>query len=359
MLFASVEMSMFMRLLAAAVFMTAGLCLFLLLLNRRLILIRDSAYKTSLITFTFTAFMISSGVAGYAAGISIWLLLPAVILVGISVGEVRRAVIRWRFRGSSPVSRENVNVSLTRPFTTVELQVAHYEVDCPHLKGRGFTVVHISDLHVNGDLPHDYYVAVMKRVNREQPDLVFITGDFVTKREFVSLVPGILALAKSRLGVFAILGNHDYWADAGNVADAVRSAGVVLLHNGCQRVHISECDDVLICGCEDPWGEGRWQAPAIADGDVVLVLTHTADNIYRLSRTGVTAAFAGHYHAGQCRMPLLGSVVVPSKYGRRFDHGHFVVDGTHLFVTSGIGVAVLSLRAYCQPDIFVVRFSGA
>jgi hypothetical protein len=251
-----------------------------------------------------------------------------------------------------------VNVSLTQPFTTTELQVAHYEVDCPYLKGRGFTIAHLSDLHVTGDLPRDYYVAVMERVNQAQPDLVFITGDFVTKLEFVSLVPGILEVVTSRLGVFAILGNHDYWADASRVANAVRSAGVVLLHNGCQRVHVSDCDDVLICGCEDPWGETRWQAPIIAAGDVVLVLTHTADNIYRLSRAGVTAAFAGHYHAGQFKIPLLGSVVIPSKYGRRFDHGHFVVDGTHLFVTSGIGAAMPSFRVYCQPDIFVVRFRG-
>ncbi len=359
MLLGVVGMSMFMRLLIAAVFMTAGLCLFLLLLNRRLILLQDSAYKTSLIAFTFVAFLVSSGVAGYVAGFSIWLLLPAIILVGISVGEVRRAMIRWRSRGSLPVYRENANVPLTRPFTTTKLQVAHYQVDCAHLTGKGFTVVHVSDLHVTGNLPRDYYVDVMKRVNEAQPDLVFITGDFVTGLGLVSLVPDILEVVTSHLGVFAILGNHDYWAGADSVAEAVRSAGVVLLHNGCQRVHVSDCDDVLICGCEDPWGKGQWQSPSIADDEVVLALTHTADNIYRLSRAGVTAAFAGHYHAGQVKIPLLGSVVVPSKYGRRFDHGHFVVDGTHLFVTSGIGAAMPAFRVYCQPDIFVVKFRGS
>ncbi|MCP4539787.1 MAG: hypothetical protein GY832_21830 [Chloroflexi bacterium] len=352
-------MSLFIRLLVATVFMTAALCLFLLLLNRRLILIKDSAYKTPLIASIFVAFMVSSGVLGYAAGFSIWLLLPIVILVGILVGEVRRAVIRWRFRGPSPVSRENVNVSLTQPFTTTELQVAHYEVDCPQLKGSGFTVVHISDLHVTGDIPRDYYVAVMERVNKAQPDLVFITGDFVTKLEFVSLLPGILEVAKSRRGIFAVLGNHDYWTDAKSVADAVRSAGVVLLHNGCQRIAVGDRDEVLIYGYEAPWGESQLQMPVAADGDIALVLTHTADNIYRLSRARVKAAFAGHYHAGQIRIPLLGSVVVPSKYGRRFDHGHFIIDGTHLFVTSGVGAAMPPFRVYCQPDIFVIRFRGS
>ena len=358
MLFDTMGMTVFMHLFAVVVFMAAGLCLFLLLLNRRLILIKDSPYKTPLIVFTFFALMLSSGVLGYAVGFSVWLLLPVVILSGILVGEIRRAVIRWRFRGALPVSRENVNISLTQPFTTTELQVAHYDVRCPNWKGGEFTVVHISDLHVNDDLPRDYYMAVMKRVNEAKPDLVFITGDFVTKLEFISHVPGILEAAASRLGVFAILGNHDYWAGAGRVADAVRSAGVALLHNGCQRVHVGNDGHVLICGCEDPWGESRWQSPCIADGEMVLALTHTADNIYHLNQAGVTAVFAGHYHAGQVKIPVLGSLVVPSRYGRRFDHGHFVVNGTHLFVTSGIGAAMPSFRVYCQPDIFVVRFSG-
>jgi len=54
------------------------------------------------------------------------------------------------------------------------------------------------------------------------------------------------------------------------------------------------------------------------------------------------------------RLPFLGSIVVPSLYGRRFDHGHFVVNGTHLFVSSGIGVSSPQFRLFCRPDIFIV-----
>ncbi len=68
--------------------------------------------------------------------------------------------------------------------------------------------------------------------------------------------------------------------------------------------------------------------------------------------------FAGHYHAGQIRILYLGSLVIPSLYGRRFDHGHFLVNGTHLFVTSGIGTATFPIRLYCQPDIFIVDILG-
>jgi predicted MPP superfamily phosphohydrolase len=51
-------------------------------------------------------------------------------------------------------------------------------------------------------------------------------------------------------------------------------------------------------------------------------------------------------------------VIVPSRFGRLFDHGHFVVNGTHLFVSSGVGSATPALRFYCQPDIFVIDVAG-
>jgi len=56
----------------------------------------------------------------------------------------------------------------------------------------------------------------------------------------------------------------------------------------------------------------------------------------------------------QIRVPLLGSIIVPSVYGRRFDHGHFIVNGSHLFVAGGIGAANPAFRIYCQPDLFIV-----
>ncbi len=94
--------------------------------------------------------------------------------------------------------------------------------------------------------------------------------------------------------------------------------------------------------------------PRQQNGLLHVVLSHTPDTRYRLSACSADLMFSGHYHAGQIRAPMFGPIVVPSIYGRRFDHGHFVVNGTHLFVASGIGAANPPVRIYCQPDIFVV-----
>jgi predicted MPP superfamily phosphohydrolase len=302
------------------------------------------------------------------------LLAPALVLLAVLAGELHRWLIRWRCRGSLPVETMDFGITLGRPDTTTDLAVLSYELAVPAWRGRDLRVVHVSDLHLNGDLPIEYYRAVLARVAAADPDLLFYTGDFVTRVEFASLLPDLLALARGRLATVAVLGNHDYWADAERVAEAVRAAGVTLLGNGCVRIPLSLSNvpgssevpgtwqsssaHLLIAGYERPWSPEPWQPPAVAPGELALMLTHTPDNVYRLSRLGFTAIFAGHYHAGQIRLPWLGSLVVPSRYGRRFDHGHFVVNGTHLFVTAGVGSAVPPKRIYCQPDIFVVDVRG-
>ena len=89
-----------------------------------------------------------------------------------------------------------------------------------------------------------------------------------------------------------------------------------------------------------------------------LVLSHTPDNIYEVAERGATALFAGHTHGGQFRLPLLGPLVVPSRYGRRFEEGHFVVNGTHLFVSAGVGADAPALRLWCPPELIVVDLVG-
>jgi predicted MPP superfamily phosphohydrolase len=346
------------RWFAEAISLTAGSSLFLLILNRQLILIRDSSYKGALIAVTFVALIAGSWFYGSTAGFSGWIFLPAAVLAALLAGEVRRGVIRWRLRGSSPAETENANISLSKPFTTTDLRTDRYEVLCPDWRGREFTVVHISDLHIDEHPPYEYYLGVMDRVNEANPDLIFITGDFVSRDKYTPVVPGLLKRLDSRRGIFAVLGNHDYWAGAQGVAEAVLDAGVVLLYNGSRQVDMDDGNRIHVWGCEDPWSETQWRPPGAAGDEIVLALSHSPDNIYDLSNAGATAVFAGHHHAGQFRIPLFGSVIVPSRFGRRFDHGHFVVGGAHLFVSAGIGVGSPAFRLYSQPDIFVVKFSG-
>ena len=90
-----------------------------------------------------------------------------------------------------------------------------------------------------------------------------------------------------------------------------------------------------------------------------IVLSHTPDNVYALQALGVDAVFAGHTHGGQMRLPFLGAIIVPSRYGRRFDRGHFVVGKTHLFVSTGVGADEPAFRLWCPPDLVAVDLVGS
>jgi uncharacterized protein len=358
--------------LSMFLWLIAGGCAYLFFLNRYLIELKDRGRKFPIIATSLVAAAMGSAVVGYLSAGTLWMAVPCAVLAATLLGEVRRAVLRWRCRGDPPVMQENVGISLGQPLTTTDLAFARYEITCRGWSGRDLRIAHVSDFHANHSLPLTYYESAMRWVAETQPDLVFLTGDFVSKREFVPLLPRFLSLARGRLGTIAVLGNHDYWASGTEVADAVRSAGATWLGSGCLDLVVEKpttpSEDapgqeitssgafLRVCGCEEPWARGEWHPP---EPDVLtVVLTHTPDNIYKLSGPGVAAVFAGHYHAGQVRVPGLGALVVPSAYGRLFDHGHFFVNGTHLFVTAGVGAAVPPFRVYCQPDIFIVDIRG-
>ncbi len=217
-------------------------------------------------------------------------------------------------------------------------------------------VAHLSDFHLNSHLPLSYFREAMGRVAEAEPDVVVFTGDFVTYREYIPLMGDVLPRATGRLGSFGVIGNHDRWAGSEAVRATAESAGVRMIGGQTVRLATGTGHAVVLSGFEHPWGEKRWVLPQPMPGELQLVLTHTPDNVYALRDQGFNAIFAGHYHGGQIRVPGLGPLVVPSKYGRLFDQGHFVFGQTHLFVTSGVGSAEPPLRIWCPPDVLIVDF---
>jgi predicted MPP superfamily phosphohydrolase len=343
------------QLLAILIWVPAGVALFVFVYGRFILHLRNTQLKFVLILISL------SGVAGLCfltallSGWSAWLLLPGCVLLAAVAVEVQRLVIRHRCRASKPVEARNTNISLFKPFTTLDLAMRRYDVRAPGWRGGRLRVAQISDLHVHSGLPMAHYHEVMDCVRGMEPDLLLITGDFLTQYESLGLLADALSGAAARLGVYGILGNHDHWEGGAEVSGVIRAAGIRLLGNGWERV--DHDSGVILSGCEEPWGQGPWQPPP-AGGDPVLVLTHTADNIYRIARTKPLAVFAGHYHGGQAVLPGWGPIIIPSRLGRRFTHGHFALGGTHLFVTAGVGAAFPPVRIFCKPEVLVVDFCG-
>jgi predicted MPP superfamily phosphohydrolase len=159
----------------------------------------------------------------------------------------------------------------------------------------------------------------------------------------------ILGRLRWRLAAFAILGNHDYWYEPPFIRRRLRRLGVRVLENGYEQIDVRG-QPLVVIGHEGPWLR---PAPDLADcpaGAFRLCLSHTPDNIRWARRQGVDLMLSGHVHGGQVRVPVFGSLLVPSRYGRRFDCGTFAEDPTLLHVTRGLG-GQEPLRYGCKPEV--------
>jgi predicted MPP superfamily phosphohydrolase len=220
----------------------------------------------------------------------------------------------------------------------------------------GLRVVALSDLHVgNPYMDVARLRAIVARTNALAPDLIVLLGDFVTLRDSGHYVePEViapeLAALHARLGVFAVLGNHEPGRIGRRMRAALEHAGIAVLDQRCVvlpgPLALAGVADVLTRD-EDPAGAIASCADHAAP---ILMITHNPD-VFPEVDARVSLTLAGHTHGGQVRLPLIGPLIVPSRYGRRYAAGHIVENGRHLFVTTGAGSSHLPLRFGVPPEI--------
>ena len=340
-----------------AIWLGAGAGLWLFLVNRIVLHWSNSTFKA------LTMAVLAVGLFGLAWAArahrrrTLWQGMAVVLLGAFAIGEVHRAWLRFQCRGRAEEIGVAQGMQWTHPWTTTDLLVRRRVLSVPQEVGR-VRIAHLTDLHIAPSISWDYYESIVERTNAEAPDVIVLTGDYLSKAEYLPLFRRWLSLPlRARLGVYAVLGNHDYWANAAERGCGKRSSSLTVhvLQGECSRL-TGGAEHVVLCGTDAPWGRD-YAARAVLPGDFVVALSHTPDNIYDL-RGRAHAVFAGHYHGGQGRIPGVGALIVPSVFGRRFDHGDFSVDGTELFVSAGVGADYPPLRVYCQPELLLVDLVG-
>jgi predicted MPP superfamily phosphohydrolase len=279
-----------------------------------------------------------------------------------------RRLLRWRLAGWLALAALPLAVwafwlepaSLVVRETRLDLPA--WPVECG-----GLRVALLADLHVgspfNGRGKLD---EIVRRTQAARPDLILLGGDYV-----IQGVPGgrfvppeetaaALGRLKAPLGVWAVLGNHDWWLDAPRVRTALETAGIPVLEDQSRELTRGACH-FWLAGISDLW-EGRHDVPGtlagVPPGVPVLVLTHNPD-IFVDIPPRVTLTLAGHTHGGQVWLPVLGRPIVPSRYKQRFAIGHIVEQGRHLFVSPGLGTSILPVRFLVPPEISVVRLRAS
>lgn len=225
----------------------------------------------------------------------------------------------------------------------------------------------ISDLHVGSPYINAKKVErVVATTNNAQPDMIVILGDFVIQDvvggKFVEpeAIAASLKDLHAPLGVFAVLGNHDWWLDGLRVQRALEAVGIRVLENDVQEVR-RDGQSIWLAGVGDVWtGHAEIQSTLrkIPERQNIIVLTHNPDIFPELPAT-VSLTLAGHTHGGQVNLPLLGRLQVPSRFGQRYAAGLIKEGSKQLFVTTGVGSSLIPVRFRVPPEIAILKINAA
>ena len=232
----------------------------------------------------------------------------------------------------------------------------------------GFRIVQISDFHYD-----DIFSVVPLRkaidvVNQLQPDVVVLTGDFVTspvsdsrrgsgRRAAKRIEPCSLLLAqiRARSATLAVLGNHDLDTDPAHITAVLQSHAIPVLRNRSvplerdgKRLWLSGVDDVL-AGKADL----GLALKGIPPDEPVVLLAHEPDWADYVAHHPVDLQLSGHSHGGQVRLPLIGALYLP-KLGRKYPWGLRRIGPLTLYTNAGIGTIRVPMRLNCPPEITLI-----
>jgi predicted MPP superfamily phosphohydrolase len=219
----------------------------------------------------------------------------------------------------------------------------------------------LSDIHAGGRFIDERKLRlIVERTNQLNPDLIVILGDYISgRRNNHAMNPEVFAPIlkdfRAPLGVYTVLGNHDWWFDGLRVRRALEANGIKVLENDVARIEVHG-KPLWLLGLADLWTRTPRIHPTIEnvpEGEPIIAIAHNPDIFPQLPER-VSLFLGGHTHGGQVRLPLIGTVVHTSDYGDRYEAGHVFENGHHLFVTTGIGTSIIPVRFRVPPEIVLL-----
>jgi predicted MPP superfamily phosphohydrolase len=263
--------------------------------------------------------------------------------------------------------------------TPWSLSLVRHRIPIPNLPHAldGIRLVQLTDTHLGPRIPASFIRQAVDMAIGLDPDLFVLTGDYVHMgRSYIepaaALFKPLSETRAGRLGVIGVIGNHDHYADAGAVRAALAGVGVRVLHN--QRLFLDESrglarilrTDASLCiaGVDDLL-EGtpdlRESLGGVPDDVPRVLLSHNPDyaedSILKAFRADLM--ISGHTHGGQVRLPVVGSPLIPSRFGQKYAHG--LVRGPHcpVLVGAGVGMSLLPVRVGVDPEVVEITLTRA
>lgn len=217
-------------------------------------------------------------------------------------------------------------------------------------------IAFISDLHYKSLLKEEGLADLVRLLSSLHADVLLMGGDYHEGCQYVAPLMAALALVKTPLGTYAVLGNNDYEACYSEVVNEMKRRGIRLLEHKVDTLKRGR-DRILVAGVRNPFDlkqNGQSPTLALSPDDFVILLTHTPDYAEDVPVTHADLILAGHTHGGQ--VTLFGyAPVVPSRYGQRFLTG-LKYNSAHIpmIVTNGIGTSQHAIRLFAPAEVVMI-----
>ena len=237
----------------------------------------------------------------------------------------------------------------------------------------GLTIAQLSDFHYDEEFTVIPIRKAIAMVNDLHPDLIALTGDFVTIPPLAEYVPTakmgahaaepcaeILSQLRSKLGSYAILGNHDSDSDGPRVIGALQARGITVLTNRSLpieqaggRLWLAGIADALV-GTPDL----RATLDQVPKGEPVVLLAHEPDFADEAAKHAIDLQLSGHSHGGQIRLPMIGAPFLPDM-AHKYPWGLYHIGLTTLYTNSGLGTIRIPVRINAPPEVTLFTLRAA
>lgn len=241
------------------------------------------------------------------------------------------------------------------------IEIVPLELTLPRLHGAfdGFRLVQISDIHMGTGMTPHRLLHIVQMVNQQQPDVIAITGDFVTHGSASRHASGLVAALsqlRAKEKIVAVLGNHDHWTDAAAIRQIIRQSGLFDISNSVYSLRRGE-GILHFAGVDDHWyGKDRLDEVLnkLLDDGAAILLAHEPDYADISAPTGrFDLQISGHTHGGQIILPFMNRPLVLPRHGHKYPLGRYQVGQMIQYTNRGVGTILPAVRFNCRPEITV------
>ncbi|MBP3958788.1 metallophosphoesterase [Gemmata sp. G18] len=244
------------------------------------------------------------------------------------------------------------------------VQVTRPTIVLPHLPKAfdGTTVALLTDIHHGPFTSLDYVNAIVRTTLTLRPDLIVLGGDYSLKEgKYIRPCFDAMAALNAPLGVYGVLGNHDYWHGLEETREGFRTAGIGELTN--RGVWLErDGSRFRLAGVDDLWMGKVDVKAALGDAtpeDACLLLSHNPDVAEKMRDPRVGLMLSGHTHGGQVVFPTGDAPFVPSHYGTKYLKGLVQAPNTKVYISRGLGTTSAPFRVGSRPELTLITLHSA